>query len=69
LQTIHLVPSTIYQIQSFCDFTNDLMSYLRKNYESYERSHVMMKKNSYVKTPIMLNMLRIKQINFDKVFN
>ncbi len=45
------------------------MSYLRKNYESYERSHVMMKKNSYVKTPIMLNMLRIKQINFDKVFN
>jgi hypothetical protein len=45
------------------------MSYLRRNYESYKRSHVMMKNNSHVKTPIMLNMLRIKQTNIDKVFN
>ncbi len=45
------------------------MSYLRRNYESYKRSNVMMKNNSHVKTPSMLNMLRIKQTYIDKVFN
>jgi hypothetical protein len=42
---------------------------MSRNYESYKRSHVMMKNNIHMKTPIMLNTLRIKQTNIDKVFN